>query len=174
MRFSWNEVGFITTFINMRKLISTLILVTFCLVVKAQFMLGEGVDDILNIYQNKKDFRLSVLRTPKGTVVPKFRITSTVQMQDTGDSENSLITYKEIKTDKLYTFYLINDRCITFQHTYKISKRRQIIDKLNKLYSRIEAEGIASDRWTNSDNSMMISIIPYESLNAFDVQYSLK
>jgi hypothetical protein len=140
---------------------------------KGQFMLGKGIDDILSKYQNNKDFRLSVLRTPKGTVIPNLKLTSTVQMRDTGDSENSLITYKEIKADELYTFYLINDRCVTFEHSYKISKLSKIIDKLDKMYNRIKASGIASDQWATSDGLLKISVIPYTSLNSFDVQYSL-
>jgi hypothetical protein len=157
----------------MKKSISTLLLIVFCLVAKGQFMLGKGIDDILNKYQNDKAFRLTVLRTPKGTVIPKLKITATVQMRDTGDSENSLITYIDIKTDELYTFYLINNRCVTFEHSYNISKLPKTKDKLDKMYTPNYASGIDNHKWVSSDGLITISLIPYESLHTFDVQYSI-
>jgi len=157
----------------MKLITSFLFLMMVCSVVRGQFMLGKGLDDILDKYQNDRNFRLSVLRIPKGTAIRKLKIGSVVDTRDTGDSENSIVSYTDLKTDDLYTFYLVNDRCINFQHTYNIKDLLKIKTMFDKEYNRVEAGGIANDEWVSSDGVYKIVIIPYESLHIFDVQYSL-
>jgi hypothetical protein len=108
----------------------------------------------------------------KINITGSLHITFTVQMRDAVDSENSIITYREIKTGELYTFFLPNDCCSYFLHTYDIKNLPKIKHILEKQYKRSEEVEIATDVWLSLDGIYRIAIMPGGSADIFEVQYS--
>jgi len=116
----------------MQKLALVFILTIFKIATcTGQEMLGKSTDDILGKYKSNPNYLLVKLRVPDGVVMPPIKITHTIDMTKTGNSENTIITFKIKPYNYIQNFILVSDKCIQYDTYYNIKSLYTTLDKLN-------------------------------------------
>ena len=138
-------------------------------------MLGKSTDDILGKYKSNPNYLLVKLRVPDGVVMPPIKITHTIDMTKTGNSENTIITFKIKPYNYIQNFILVSDKCIQYDTYYNIKSLYTTLDKLNsKDIPLKQDENVAqfgNFYWQSKDGAFKIAVTVHEAEKNYEISY---